>query len=90
MAELEKSKAELEAKLNDLPEAAVPSEAQAFSIAFDKEFYGVDAAGSVTLHYTLQRPASLKTINAGTWNVSIEASSETETSNSNKHKQQLN
>ena len=78
LAGLEKDKASLEANTSGLPDAAVPGDSRPFTISFDKEFYGVDASCSVSLHYTLSRPATLETVASGSWTVSISPSSRTE------------
>ena len=60
----------MEKKLEGLPE---PSEtiSHNLSIAFDDEFYWVDASGSVRVHYNLSRPASVEVLTEGGWAASV-------------------
>ena len=47
-------------------------------ISFDKDYYWVDAAGSVTVHYTTLQPASVTADAEEGWNATVSATGETE------------
>ncbi len=78
LASLQEQKSTMESQTAQLPSAGEPDVRQEVTIEFENDFYGIDAGGSVSLHYTLSRPATLETVASGSWNVSIEASSGTE------------
>lgn len=48
------------------------------AIVFDKAAYGIDAGGSVTVHYTLTSPASLNVTTGEGWSATITPAGETE------------
>ena len=70
LADLEDQKAELESTVVDLPEAS-QAPLNNLPISFDEEYYWVDAAGSVTLHYNLSSPASVEAIAEEGWNATV-------------------
>ena len=70
LADLEDRKAELESTVVDLPEAS-QAPLNNLPISFDEEYYWVDAAGSVTLHYNLSSPVSVEAIAEEGWNATV-------------------
>ncbi len=70
LADLKDQKAELESTVVDLPEAS-QAPLNNLPITFDEEYYWVDAAGSVTLHYNLSSPASVEAIAEEGWNATV-------------------
>ena len=50
---------------------AVPDEDEDYSFVFDKEIYGVDAAGSVTVGYTLPEDSQIEVIVGDGWSASV-------------------
>ena len=77
LADLEDRKAELESTVVDLPEAS-QAPLNNLPISFDEEYYWVDAAGSVTLHYSLSRPARVEATAGGGWSARVSALGEKE------------
>ncbi|MBP5505724.1 MAG: beta-galactosidase [Bacteroidales bacterium] len=49
-----------------------------FVFSFDKDFYGVDAAGSITIHYSLPEAAEVEVLPKGGWSVMLNATGGTE------------
>ncbi len=76
LADLQNQKAELEGEVMGLPEMSKPL--QDLAISFDNEHYWVDASGSVTVHYTLSRPASLDAVAEDGWAAAVSPSGDTE------------
>ena len=68
--QLQDQKDELANIEKELPGASdpVPSD---FNITFDRDCYWVDAAGSVTVHYTLAQPAAIEAIIQAGWSVAV-------------------
>lgn len=66
--------------LPSVPGALQPAEPgdESFFISFDKARYGVDAAGSVSIAYTLQEPAAVEVNVKEGWSAVVNASSATE------------
>lgn len=77
LADLQNQTAELEGTVADLPEMPELSP-QDLSISLDNDCYWVDGAGSVTVHYTLSKPASLDVVAEDGWHAEVSPSGETE------------
>ena len=73
MSQLQSQKEELENTVKEMSEAA---EAQTSGISFDKDYYWVDAAGSVTVHYTTSQTATVTASAEDGWTVNVSASGE--------------
>ena len=65
-----------EQELPSVPEARQPVEpsADAFAFAFEKTGYGIDAAGSVTIRYSLPGAATVEVSAGDGWSASVNAS----------------
>ena len=74
--QLQEQKEELENTFKEMPDAA--GVAASSGISFDKDYYWVDAAGSVTVHYTTLQPASVTANAEEGWSVTVSATSDTE------------
>lgn len=75
--ELQGRIAELQATVGELPEAGkeiLPDN----GMAFDKSCYWVDAAGSVTVHYSLESPADIEVSAEAGWTAQVSKASDTE------------
>ena len=81
-AELERLQQELDNIKSEavvtLPEAGQVEAPGEFDITFDQDSYWVDAAGSVTAHYTLRQAATLEVTPTDGWSVVVNKSSDTE------------
>lgn len=74
-AEMEELKSE---SVGTLPSAGEVDGPHDINIAFDKERYWVDAAGSITAHYTLAQAADLEVSGHDGWGVVVNKTSDTE------------
>ena len=77
LAQLKSQNAELERSEKELSEAS-PVEPSDFIISIDKDYYWVDAASSVSAHYSINRPVSLEASAEHGWSVAVQPLSETE------------
>ena len=75
LAQLESQKEELENSIKEMPGA---SDVQSSGISFDKDHYWVDAAGSVTVHYTTCQSATVTASAGDGWSVRVSATGEKE------------
>lgn len=76
VAQLESQKAEAESVVKEIPDATEPV-ASEFRVQFDKEYLWVDAAGSVSLHYTLSEAGTVEVTADGGWSATVNKSGET-------------
>lgn len=76
LAELQGQKEAIESSVKEMAEAQQPA-VNDFEITFDKEYYWIDAGGSVTLHYTLAQTASLSVSVGEGWSATIAPAGET-------------
>ena len=74
LTQLQSQKEELENTVKEMPGAA---DTKASGISFDKDYYWVDAAGSVTIHYTTLQSADVTAAADEGWNVTVSAKSKT-------------
>ena len=63
-------KAELEGQVKDLPEIS-GIETCGFGIRFDKEYYWVDAGGSITVNYEMSSPGSVAVVAGDGWSSTV-------------------
>ena len=68
--DLQSQNAELEGTVVEVADAP-EVESGPLDIAFDRQYYWVDAAGSVTLNYSLSRPASLEAFAEEGWTATV-------------------
>ena len=76
LEQLQQELSELNASEKGLPEAvtpASPSEQGVFGFVFDRDRYGVDAAGSVTVSYTLPEAATVEVSAKDGWSAVLNA-----------------
>ena len=77
LEQLESQRGELEKVEKQLPDA-LPPEPETPGITFDKSYCWVDAAGSVTVHYTLGRPGDVEVSVGNGLQAAVTAASATE------------
>ena len=74
-SEMEELKAE---SVGSLPSADPVDGPHDVAISFDKDIYWVDAAGSITAHYTLEQAADIEVSSQSGWSAVVNKSSDTE------------